>query len=152
MKEIVKTQRTVIQNIPQEDFQNEEDEILRFAAQQISTNIFPNEVGIEERRTFARVSEGEDLHVYMKDNIITLAEGVDIILGEDVADEDIEIMDVWLNHTIDEEYADEYAVLVHGEQIIHDYLKPLIKFTPIEIDGKPFVRLEANIPEYSFKK
>ena len=87
MKEIVKTQRTVIQNIPQEDFQSEEDEILRFAAQQISTNIFPNEVGIEERRTFARVSEGEDLHVYMKDNIITLAEGVDIILGEDVADE-----------------------------------------------------------------
>lgn len=151
MKEIVKTEEHVSWNIPQEDFVSEEYQIYRFAAQQILTNIFPNEVGIEEKRTFARVSEGEDLHIYMKDNIITLADGIDVILGEDVANEDIEIMDVWLNHTIDEECADQYAVLVHGEQRIYDYLKPLIKFTPIEIDGKPFVKLEANFPKYSFK-
>lgn len=87
----------------------------------------------------------------MGDYIITLADGVDVILGEDVTDKGIEIMDMWSND-IDDEYADEYAVLVDGEQVIYDYVKPSIKSTPIEINGKPFIKLEATYSEYSFKE
>lgn len=149
MREIVKTEKCPWWNIPKKDF-NEGEIIARFV-DALTTQIFPNEQGIEDWRYFAIVSEEEDLRSSMGDYIITLADGVDVILGEDVTDKGIEIMDMWSND-IDDEYADEYAVLVDGERVIYDYVKPSIKSTPIEINGKPFIKLEATYSEYSFKE
>ena len=150
MKEIVKNEKIQSWSIPQEDFN--EDMIIKGLVSALSTKIFPNEQGLEDWRYFAIASDGEDLRSGWEDYIVTLADGVDVILGEDVVNEDVELRCILSYDIIDDEYADEYAVLVDGERVIYDYLKPSIKSTPIEIDGKPFIKIEATFLEYSFKK
>ena len=92
MKEIVKNEKIQSWSIPQEDFN--EDMIIKGLVSALSTKIFPNEQGLEDWRYFAIASDGEDLRSGWEDYIVTLADGVDVILGEDVVNEDVELRSI----------------------------------------------------------